>query len=89
MKMRAGCQLWTRNPSAIPATIAATRVAEVGIASTSPLGWLRTANRKKAIAAIAATPAASPSSPSMRLTALIIATSARIVSGSPRSATAR
>jgi hypothetical protein len=75
MKLDAGGKLKTRNPSAAPAVIAA----------STPGGWRSRSNAITAIAAamIAHTPAASPSTPSEKLTTFIIATSAITVSTGP------
>ncbi len=75
MKLEAGGKLKIRKPSAAPAVIAA----------STPGSWRE---RSKAITAIAAamiaqTPAASPSTPSEKLTTFIIATRPITVSTGP------
>ena len=64
MKTDAGWKLWTRKPSAAPAMTAA-RIA----AAPLPRSKAMIANE---LAAIAQTPAASPSTPSEKLTTLMI-----------------
>ena len=66
MKTDAGWKLWIRKPSAAPAVIAARTPA-----------WSRSRSKamiEKVIALIAQTPAASPSTPSERLTTFMTAT---------------
>ena len=78
MKIRAGKKLWRRKPRHAPATIAE-RIA----GSVFPSESARTAY---VAAEIPHTPAASPSSPSRKLTMFITATIQSIVSGTPTSA---
>ncbi len=75
MKILAGKKLWRRNPRVAPSTIAE-NAAAVGL----PRERAITAKVKPAIAQ---TPAASPSSPSRKLTMFITATIQRTVSGAP------
>ncbi len=75
MKMRAGKKLWRRKPRVAPKTIAV-KAAAVGLPSESSIAV-------KASAAIAQTPAASPSRPSRKLTMFITATIQSTVSGPP------
>ena len=84
MKIRAGLKFQGRNPIATPAVIAASSAAgEAGPKTLVP--GVTYAYAKNASAAMATVPAARPSSPSMRLTAFVIATTQRTVSGTPRS----
>ena len=78
MKMLAGWKLKRRNPSAMPTTMIAIR----GAAGRSPRPPVEASSyvyTKKDEAAIAQIPAAKPSRPSTRLTALIMATSQKTV----------
>ncbi|CAB4866762.1 unannotated protein [freshwater metagenome] len=75
MKTFAGGKLWTRNPAAAPATIAAKTPAAARSRSK--------AITENATAPIAQTPAARPSIPSEKLTTFIRATSPITVSGTP------
>jgi len=74
MKIRPG-ELWRRNPTHAPATIA-DRTAASGLPSESEM----TAN---VTPEMAQTPEASPSMPSRKLTMFITATIQKIVSGTP------
>ena len=69
MKMRAGWKLWGKNPTHIPSTITDT-IGEIDPSASRPASFRRCAYRKNAPAAIATVPAASPSRPSMKFTAL-------------------
>ena len=73
MKLDAGGKPWRRKPSAAPAVSAAKTPAELRSSESAIVA--------RVTAAIAQTPAASPSTPSRKLITLTTATMPRIVSG--------
>ncbi len=81
MKMRAGFQLWNKKPNTAP-PVAAERSATF---HAPPMH----ATMKLVSAAKSTTPAASPSSPSMRLTAFITPTNHKMVTGKPSTSMGR
>src|SRR3954463_1647259 len=84
MKMRAGWKLYGRNPRQMPSAITASSGPMLPGAST-PASSSRSPYAKKQPAAIAVTPAARPSRPSMRLMALAMPTTHTTVMNAERS----
>ena len=85
MKMRAGLKLWGRKPTHMPRVMTASSGPMLG-GSRRPASLSCWLYRKNVPDAMATMPAARPSSPSMRLTALAIRSSQITVTSGTQSA---